>query len=107
MRLPKYIPLLPSDSLSIITSYSIDTLKKLKQRREQVKSRTPTLYIANTDLKLPLKNNVIDYVIDSFSFNGFTLFNNSFPLPLLSKYLKESKIIGSYVYYNNIRPLKR
>ena len=55
----------------------------------------------NSDLNLPLKPQSIDFVIDSFSFNQYSLLNNDSPATLLKPYLKQdSKIIGSYLFYH-------
>lgn len=88
-------------ALYIFTGSTIPMLKILKMKIEAQNPNLNVLYILNSGLDLPLKKNCIDIVIDSYSFNEFSLFHDFYPLYRLKPYLhKESIIIGSYFSYD-------
>ncbi|WP_164985069.1 MerR family transcriptional regulator [Ammoniphilus sp. CFH 90114] len=110
--LPKYINSLSDENLYIFSCYSVETLQKLRKRIEQSKPDIQALYIANNNMKFPLKPNSIDVVIDSFSVNDISLFYNFFPIERLRSYLKDHvKVLGTHVYYdqhaNSIRKINK
>ncbi|RNB87225.1 MerR family transcriptional regulator [Brevibacillus fluminis] len=99
---PKYLAQLPSDTLYVFTANSLMMLKKLKGKLEHLNPKLQVLYIVNNDLRLPLQNGCISLVIDTLSFNDFSLYANSWPLAHLLPYLQEdARIFGTYMYYQH------
>ncbi|KAB7707369.1 MerR family transcriptional regulator [Bacillus aerolatus] len=98
--LNKYISELNEDAFYIFCGSTLPMLKILKMKIEKINPNLKILYLLNSGLDLPFKHGNIDFVIDSYSFNEYSLFNCSLPMEFLYPYLhKDSKIIGSSFYY--------
>jgi|GEM_PF-1062958 len=106
--LPKYLASLQPNALYVFSGYSVQMMKKLKSRMERINPLANILYMVTGDLCFPLKAKSIDIVVDSFSFNDFSLLTNSFPMAQLNTYLKsDAKIFGCYLSYQyNAKSLK-
>lgn len=97
---PKYLASLPPDMLHIFTANSPLMLKKLKGKLEHLNPSLNVLYMVNSDLCLPLHLGSIDTVIDTLSFNDFSLYSAASPLACLLPCLKtEARILGIQMYY--------
>src|SRR5699024_5202205 len=58
------------------------------------------LYVLNSGLDLPFQYGSIDYFIDSYSFNEYSLFHQTWPMKQLSPYLHDdSVLLGCYFQY--------
>ncbi|GIN97538.1 hypothetical protein J6TS1_34080 [Siminovitchia terrae] len=100
--LNKYISELDKGAFYIFSGSTMPMLKMLKMKIEQTDPGLKILYLLNSGLDLPIKHHAIDYVIDSYSFNEYSLFHKSLPMMVLAPYLKnESKIIGASFYYSD------
>lgn len=98
--LDKYVSELQEDTYYIFTGSTLPMLKTLKRKIENSNPDLPVLYILNSGMNLPLKYSSIDYFIDSYSFNEFSLFHDTIPMKRLKPYLKEnSLIIGCFFQY--------
>lgn len=101
--LDKYITELDPNAYYIFTGSTLPMLKSLKDKIENDNPQLSVLYILNSGLDLPLKYGIIDYFIDSYSFNEFSLFHNEvFPMEKLRNYVHEATtIIGCYFQYKD------
>ncbi|MFK2827243.1 MerR family transcriptional regulator [Bacillus sp. B190/17] len=108
MLLPKYLSSLPENTYYVFTCHSVEIIKTLKKRIEKHNANLTVLYIVNSDLRLPLTEQSIDFFIDSTSFTQFSVIYDESPITILQPYLKDtSKIIGNFCYYNfNAKSLK-
>lgn len=92
---------LDPNAIYIFTGSTMPMLKILKMKIEAQNPNLNVLYILNSGLDFPLKKNCIDIVVDSYSFNEFSLFHDAYPLTRLKPYLHENSIIiGSYFSYD-------
>lgn len=96
---PKLLQSLSPDPLYVFCGNTIDMIKKLKTKIEHFNPGLNVLYFVNSQLDLPIKYGSIDYLIDTLSFNDFSLFNNYFPLQKLSPYFNEKTTIFGYAMY--------
>lgn len=91
------------DALYIFTGSTVPMLKILKTEMETQNPQLNVLYILNSGLDLPLKKQCIDIVIDSYSFNEFSLFHNAYPMKRLENYLSKTSVVyGSYFTYEDL-----
>lgn len=98
--LPKYLPLLDPQAQYVFCGHTLEMMKRLKKRVEYSRPDASVLYIVNSDLHLPLRPKSIDFFIDSFSFNQFSLLNRKLPVPILEPCLHaDSKILGTYMFF--------
>lgn len=98
--LDKYIAELDLDATYIFTGSTLPMLKMLKEKIEKQNPRPPILYVLNSGLDLPFKHGSIDYFIDSYSFNEYSLFHQMLPMKKLKPYLQDdSFLIGCYFQY--------
>lgn len=96
---PKFVAALQPDVFYIFTGNSLEMLHKLKAKIQHINSQLPVLYIVNNDMRIPIKHQSIDCVIDSLSFNEYSMFNNSFALEKLLPYLKKNSFIVGFTSY--------
>ncbi|MFM1652882.1 MerR family transcriptional regulator [Brevibacillus sp. B_LB10_24] len=97
---PKHFATLPSDALYMFSGHGLATLSKLKNRIEQVNPDLRALYIVNSDMMLPIRYASIDLVLDTISFNDYSMFDQVYPLAKLKPYLTErAQILGNHMYY--------
>ncbi|RNB89749.1 MerR family transcriptional regulator [Brevibacillus fluminis] len=102
VMLPKFLHLLQDDAMYIFCGSKREMVEKLKGKLTFINPKLKVLYIVNTSLHLPIADQSVDYIIDSLSFNDYSLFNPIFPLAKLNRHCKEdSTIIGIYSYYKN------
>lgn len=101
--LDKYIADLNPNTYYIFTGSTLPMLKSLKNKIENKKPDLSVLYILNSGLDLPIKLGTIDYFIDSYSFNEFSLFHSdAYPMKKLNAYFHDSTmIIGCYFQYHD------
>lgn len=99
--LDKYITELNPHAYYIFTGSTLPMLNSLKNKIENEKPELSALYILNSGLDLPIKSHKIDYFIDSYSFNEFSLFHkDAFPMEKLKNYFHHATtIIGCYFQY--------
>lgn len=99
---PRLLQTLSPSALYIFCGNTIDMLRKLKLKIEHFNPGLNVIYIVNSQLDLPIKHESVDLVIDTLSFNDFSLFNNYYPLKKLSPYLKKkSNVFGYAIYYES------
>lgn len=100
--LEKYIADLNTEATYIFTGSTLPMLKMTKEKIEKKNPHLSVLYVLNSGLDLPFKHGLIDYFIDSYSFNEFSLFHQTLPMKSLKHYLhKNSVLIGCYFQYEN------
>lgn len=98
--LDKYISELNTDAAYIFTGSTLPMLKMLKEKIEKKNPHLPVLYVLNSGLDLPFKYGAIDYFIDSYSFNEYSLFHQTLPMKKLKPYLHaDAYVIGCYFQY--------
>ncbi|OCA80822.1 MerR family transcriptional regulator [Pseudobacillus wudalianchiensis] len=102
MLLPKHLSSLSDKAYYIFTCHSLEMIEKLKRKIEKHNPNLTVLYIVNSDLRLPLKHESVDFFIDSTSFTQFSLIYSESPFTILRPYLKENAhIIGSFAFYDD------
>lgn len=100
VSMTKYLPLLGEEVNYVFCGHSLEMMKRLKKRVEYSCPNATVLYIVNSDLQLPLRPQSIDYFVDSFSFNQFSLLNKRLPCEILAPYLHgDSRILGTYMFF--------
>ncbi|MGM8365276.1 MerR family transcriptional regulator [Virgibacillus sp. W0181] len=98
--LNKYAADLDPEARYIFTGSTLSMLKMLKTKIDQTQPDLHVLYVLNSGLNLPFKHGSIDYLIDSYSFNEYSLFHRTLPMKQLSPYLHtNSLIVGCYFQY--------
>ena len=98
--LDKYVADLDPDARYIFTGSTFSMLKMLKTKIEQSQPNLHVLYVLNSGLDLPFRHGSIDYMIDSYSFNEYSLFHQILPMKQLKPYLHSNTlIIGCYFEY--------
>ncbi|KEQ27608.1 MerR family transcriptional regulator [Paenibacillus tyrfis] len=98
--LPKYIPSLPPETMYVFCGTSREMLSRLKERLTQSHADLQALYLESGDWQLPLAPATVDLIVDSFSFNDFSLDNRLFPLLPILPYLKpDARVLGNYLFY--------
>ncbi|WP_185929454.1 MerR family transcriptional regulator [Paenibacillus popilliae] len=98
--LPRYISSLPPETMYIFCGTSSELLIRLKEKLSQNHTDLQALYIESSDWQLPLAPVTVDLIVDSFSFNDFSLHNRIFPLLPMLTYLKPgARVLGHYLYY--------
>ncbi|BFH62667.1 MerR family transcriptional regulator [Paenibacillus azoreducens] len=98
--LPRYISSLPPETMYVFCGTSSELLIRLQKRLTQSHENLQALYIVNGDWQLPLAPATVDLIVDSFSFNDFSLENRLFPLLPMLPYLKpDARVLGQYLYY--------
>lgn len=98
--MPRYIPSLSPESMYIFCGTSGPLLIKLKGRLAQNHPNLQALYIESSDWRLPLAPATVNLIVDSLSFNDFSLDNRIFPLLPMMPYLKQdARVLGHYLYY--------
>lgn len=107
--LNKYAADLDPDARYIFTGSTFSMLKMLKTKIEKANPDLRVLYVLNSGLDLPFKYGSIDYMIDSYSFNEYSLFHQTLPMKNLKAYLHTSSlVIGCYFQYkDNAKTLLR
>lgn len=98
--LDKYMSELDAEASYIFTGSTLPMLKMLKRKIERKNVQSSVLYVLNSGLDLPFQHESIDYVIDSYSFNEYSLFHQTLPMRKLRPYLHPaSMVVGSYFQY--------
>src|SRR5699024_4779834 len=98
--LEKDIVELDTDAFYIFTGSTLPMLKMLKEKIEKKNPHLTVLYVLNSGLDLPFQYGSIDYFIDSYSFNEYSLFHQTWPMKQLSPYLHDdSVLLGCYFQY--------
>ncbi|NDI33284.1 MerR family transcriptional regulator [Chengkuizengella sediminis] len=92
---------LPNKTLYIAVDHDYQRHQVLKSILETYNIRKNILFICSDFLNIPIKNQSIDYLIDT----GTSTYNSnheSFLLKEIQHYLKsKSYLVGSYIYYSN------
>ncbi len=98
--LDKYLADLATDASYIFTGSTLPMLKMLKEKIERKNPALPVLYVLNSGMDLPFKHGIIDFFIDSYSFNEYALFHQTLPMERLLPYLHATTtLIGCYFQY--------
>ncbi|MEG0383249.1 MerR family transcriptional regulator [Solibacillus cecembensis] len=102
VTLPKYSDNFDLSASYVFSGYSLEMLKKVRKRIEDINPLLNVLYILNSDLNLPLKPHSIDVFVDSLTTNDFSLLNPQFPIQILkNRFHSDSIIVGGYSYYDS------
>lgn len=96
---------LPINHYYVLTDINETVIKEYKQRIEKANPELKVLYIAGSNLQLPLKERIVDVTIDLFNNTFFGNYNQTFYTEHIKHYLKMfSLILGSYTY---IKPMSK
>lgn len=96
---------LPDDAIYICTDKNPEFNKYLKQILEMTGKRAKVIFITADLPELPLKDNVVDMIIDYTGSSGFSFENHGFLPELLNKYIKKKiTLLGTYIIYHKFGP---
>ncbi|MDP5276534.1 MerR family transcriptional regulator [Chengkuizengella axinellae] len=92
---------IPQKTLYIAVDHNYERHQVLKSILETYDNKKNILFICSDFLNIPIKNQAIDYLIDTGTSN-YSAYHKSFLLKEIQHYLKsKSYLIGSYMYYSN------
>ncbi|MDP5276543.1 MerR family transcriptional regulator [Chengkuizengella axinellae] len=101
MALRQIYESVPQSCIYIAVDHDIKRHQLLKSILETYNIRKKVLFICSDFLNIPIKNNSVDYLMDTGS-SEYSLCNVKFLLPQIQHYVKQdSYLIGGYLYFNN------
>ncbi|MGH4137819.1 methyltransferase domain-containing protein [Clostridium sp.] len=93
---------LPDDSLYIAVDHDLNRQKFLKSMLQKSEYNKRVIFLCCDFLKMPLKDNLVDVLIDFTGTSNYSFEHEEFLLNLIDKYLKRKLImISAYITFNN------
>jgi DNA-binding transcriptional MerR regulator len=93
---------LPDDSLYIAVDYDLNRHKFLKSMLQKSEHNKRVIFLCCDFLKMPLKDNLVDVLIDFNGTSNYSFEHEEFLLNLIDKSLKRKLImIAAYITFNN------
>lgn len=87
-------------SMHIVVDKFPETLAMYKELIDKQNFDLDILYIADSGLKLPLKHNCVDLLIDYFAANEHNFYSDTFFLEEIKPYLSDNALVlGTYFYF--------
>jgi DNA-binding transcriptional MerR regulator len=93
---------LPDDSLYIAVDHDLNRHKFLKSMLQKSKQPKKVIFLCCDFLKMPLKDNIVDVLIDFTGTSNYSFEHEEFLLDLIDKPLKRDLILmAAYITFNN------
>lgn len=93
---------LPDDSLYIAVDHDLNRHKFLKSMFQKSKQHKKIIFLCCDFLKMPIKDNTVDVLIDFTGTSNYSFEHEEFLLNLIDKPLKRNLIlIAAYITFNN------
>lgn len=93
---------LPDDSIYIAVDYDLNRHKYLKSMLQKSKYPKKIIFLCCDFLKMPLKDNIVDMLIDFTGTSNYSFKHEEFLLNLIDKPLKRDLVLmASYITFNN------
>lgn len=93
---------LPDDCLYIAVDHNIYRLRFVKELLERSKLSKRVLFICSDFLNIPIRNKVVDFLLDFTGTSNYSFENKEFLLNYTDKYVKDdSSLYGGYILFKH------